>query len=116
MSQTGHQRQQISNLHRLLHEAGVTTVEMKEDFEGDLYLSVPTEWHEAVEVESFETSTSCYFTLTRRSWDRTGGMSAEMEVGETNQPHLVVAMIQADLKFLAEEAAKLEAQMSSSSE
>lgn len=111
MSQTPEQRKAVSQLHALLHESGVTAVEMKEDYDGDLYLSVPTEYNEAVEIESFQTSTSMYFTLTRRAWDRTGGLSAEMEVGETPLPHLAVAMLQADLTWLAREAAKLDAEM-----
>lgn len=103
----------VARLHAQLQEAGVTTVELRQDVGNDLYLSIPTESYEAVEVEAYGTPSGIYFTLTRRAWDRTGGLCAEMEVGESNQPHLVVAMIKADLAHLAEEAAKLEAAMAS---
>jgi hypothetical protein len=106
MNQTAKERDAVTRLHSLLHENGVTAVELKEDYDKSLYLSVPTEYHEAVEIEVFSTSTNIFYTLVRRAWDRTGGVSAETEVAETNQPHLAVAMLQADLTWLAREAAR----------
>lgn len=115
MSQIAEQRRAIARLHAELNTVG-TFAEMKEDFEGDLYLSIPTGgYHEALEIETYAVDADrIFFTLTMRSWDRTGGMSSEEEIAETNKMYLVLALVKAQTEWLRNEAAKLDALMSSS--
>jgi hypothetical protein len=101
-------RQALMLLHTLQPEG---TVEAKEDYEGDLYLSWPVGPYEAVEVETYETPRTLFFTMHRRAWDRTGGMSRDDELGETSELYLMEAMLRAEFQHIAEQTAKFVSMM-----
>lgn len=72
--------------------------ELKEDSDGDLYVSIPYDFYGAVEIETYETPKSLWFTLHRRGWDRTGGMSTDEEIGETKLPYLIFVMAAEEIR------------------
>lgn len=96
MSQSPLARMSMSRLHEMLEDL---KPELKEATDGDLYVSVPTAgFYEALEVETYETPRTLFFTLHRRAWDRTGGMSKDDELGESHELYLIEAMLKAEIE------------------
>lgn len=115
MAQTINQRQDISSLHQMATEISdwakhLSEAQLKEDFEGDLYLSWPVGDDAAVEVETYATPGTTFFTLHLRAWDRSGGLSTDQELGETTEKHLILSMVAGQLDHirLIENAAEAE--------
>lgn len=92
-------RMSMTTLHEQLAEV---KPELKEDSDGDLYISIPTEgYYAALEIEAYETPRTLFFTLHRRGWDRTGGMTMDVELAETHELYLMLALVKAELAYKA---------------
>lgn len=104
-SQPPEVRNLVSELHALFPEG---TAHLAADYDGDLYLTFPVGHDEAVEVETYSTSTVAFFLVTHRTFHRTGGLSSELELGESSQLILVKAMVERYLAHIAEQQAKME--------
>lgn len=93
-TQTPLARMSMTQLHEVMADL---KPELKEDSFGDLYVSIPVGSYEAIEIETYETPSSLWFTMSNRAWDRTGGMSRDDEVGESRLMYLIEAMVRGEI-------------------
>lgn len=86
-------------------------LQAEQDTENRLYLSIPVGYHEALEVNALITRSFVFYSVTQIAWDRTGGIRRDEEIGESTLPHIVSAIVQAQLNKIKADNERVEAVM-----
>lgn len=107
VEQSSRARSAIVEMHALANENSdwakhLQGAELKADYDGDLYISWVAPVRGAIELETYDTEKVTFYTLWRRDWDRTGGVSLEEELGETSEKHIALGMVVAELDYQRE--------------